>query len=71
MDSNLLRGFNKPDEICKNCKHYFAKMKIYDVQLLQAANDFTEYVNGQKFCIKHNNFVFFNDYCSDFVKLDV
>jgi len=70
MDSNLLRGYNKPDEICKNCKHYYAQMRAYQVPALQAANDYPEFKTGQKFCIKHNIFVFFNDYCTSFVKPD-
>jgi hypothetical protein len=70
MDSNLLRGYNKPDEICKSCKHYFGNMKLYDVPRLQAANDYPDFKEGQKFCIKHCKFVYFNDYCVDFVKPD-
>ncbi len=68
----LFPEYAPPGKRCIGCKFYYRFMQPYMaaaiIQNFEKEGEYLKYRYGQKFCIKNNEFTYFNGYCTQFTK---
>ncbi|HAX49696.1 MAG TPA: hypothetical protein DCX92_11990 [Bacteroidetes bacterium] len=61
-----IEDYRDPKEPCVNCKFYAKEMKQHEAPFYKRIMNIEVFETGQKLCLEHKQFVYFNQSCPSY-----